>query len=126
MGKIRKNSKGTSDKVTKNINGKQSLRNKSLSRRDYRSKEEIRFSESLSSLGLEIKVMEGDGNCLFRAIADQIERNQEMHLMYRRLIIEYITTNKEHFIPYMEDDEPFDDYVARMMYARCFSCILTN
>ena len=28
--------------------------------------------EALKALGLRIKVIEGDGNCLFRAIADQV------------------------------------------------------
>ena len=31
-----------------------------------------RQREELNALGLRIKVIQGDGNCLFRAIADQV------------------------------------------------------
>ena len=34
-----------------------------------------------------------DGKCLFRSIADQIERNQERHQVYRKMIISEIKSN---------------------------------
>jgi len=56
----------------------------------------------------------GDGNCLFRAIADQMDGNPENHPKYRKRICEYIETNRFDFEPFIEDDEPFDEYLGRM------------
>ena len=40
--------------------------------KDYFSSEEKEFSISLLALQLKINFMDGDGNCLFRSIADQM------------------------------------------------------
>jgi OTU domain-containing protein 3 len=34
-------------------------------------------------MGLKVQNINGDGNCLFRAIADQLEGDQEKHGFYR-------------------------------------------
>jgi len=56
----------------------------------------------------------GDGNCLFRAIADQLDGNPDNHPKYRKRICEYIEINRLDFEPFIEDDEPFDEYMTRM------------
>ncbi len=43
------------------------------------------FSEQLAGLGLCIKEVAGDGNCLFRSISDQLEGNEGRHGYYRHL-----------------------------------------
>jgi len=56
----------------------------------------------------------GDGNCLFRAIADQMEGNPEVHAKYRKRICEFIETNRYDYEPFIEDDEPCEEYMVRM------------
>ncbi len=58
--------------------------------------------------------MTGDGNCLFRAIADQLEGNEKLHRKYRADAIEYISENKESYAPFIEDDETIDQYLEDM------------
>ena len=84
------------------------------SKKNYNTEEEIRFSRSLSLIGLEIRHMESDGNCMFRSIADQLLDDQSKHFLFRKKIIDYMEANKDHFSLFMEDDEPFDDYLRRM------------
>ena len=38
-----------------------------------------------------------DGNCLFRAIADQLDGDQNNHDTYRQAIVEYIIKCKDDF-----------------------------
>jgi len=59
-------------------------------------------------------VMEGDGNCLFRGFADQIEGNEGRHEYYREQAILYMIENKDHFENYIEDDVKFDSYIDEM------------
>ena len=68
----------------------------------------------LEKSGLTILHMDGDGNCLFRSIADQLTGNPELHMMFRSRIMKYIETHGEHFKLFLEDDESFDDYISRM------------
>jgi hypothetical protein len=51
---------------------KKDLKKKSHRTKDYYSSEEKEFSLSLLALQLRINYMDGDGNCLFRSIADQM------------------------------------------------------
>jgi OTU domain-containing protein 5 len=40
--------------------------------------------------GLEIRRMLGDGNCLFRAVSDQVYGDAEMHSDTRQMCIDYM------------------------------------
>jgi OTU domain-containing protein 5 len=40
--------------------------------------------------GLEIRRMVGDGNCLFRAVSDQVYGDAEMHSDTRQMCIDYM------------------------------------
>lgn len=84
------------------------------SKKNYNSEEELRFAASLAAVGLEVKYMEGDGNCMFRSLSDQLKDDASKHFLFREKIMSYIEDNREHFSLFMEDDEPFDDYLARM------------
>ena len=48
------------------------------------------FETQLLEKGLVVKRMESDGNCLFRAIADQLGRDAEDHLTLRQAVVEYM------------------------------------
>jgi len=61
-----------------------------------------------------IKDVAGDGNCLFRAMADQFTGEPNTHATYRKQICDYIFYNRQDFEPFIEDDEPFDAYLTRM------------
>ncbi|ERN12095.1 hypothetical protein AMTR_s00035p00239450 [Amborella trichopoda] len=72
------------------------------------------FKSQLDALGLKIIQVTSDGNCLFRALADQLEGNEEEHHKYRVLVVDHITKHREEFEPFIEDDVPFDEYCQSM------------
>jgi OTU domain-containing protein 3 len=51
---------------------------------------------------------------MFRSIADQVEGSQGSHWQYRERVVAHIEQQRESFEPFLEDDEKFDAYVARM------------
>ena len=55
-----------------------------------------------------------DGNCLFRAVADQIAGNPELHLIVRNECTDYMLKNSDDFIPFIEDRESIEQYCERM------------
>eukprot|EP01130_Rhizamoeba_saxonica_P017370 TRINITY_DN8400_c0_g1_i1.p1 TRINITY_DN8400_c0_g1~~TRINITY_DN8400_c0_g1_i1.p1 ORF type:complete len:408 (-),score=72.13 TRINITY_DN8400_c0_g1_i1:128-1234(-) len=73
-----------------------------------------RFNNQIRSLGLAIKDVAGDGNCLFRAIGDQIEGNPNCHRKIRNEICDFMERNRFDYEPFVEDDEPFERYIPRM------------
>lgn len=68
----------------------------------------------LDVLGLKIIQVTADGNCFFRAVADQLEGNEEEHTKYRNMVVQYILNHREDFEPFIEDDVPFDEYCKSM------------
>ncbi|KAM7251008.1 hypothetical protein ACFE04_022891 [Oxalis oulophora] len=68
----------------------------------------------LDALELKIIQVEADGNCFFRALADQLEGNEEEHVKYRNMAVQYIVKNREMFEPFIEDEVPFDEYCQLM------------
>ena len=73
-----------------------------------------KFHEQLQPLCLKVKEMDGDGNCLFRAVADQLEGDDSLHSKYRRRTVEYILKNKEMYKSFIEDDETIEEYCQDM------------
>lgn len=45
------------------------------------------FQKQLLQFGLKIKIVKGDGNCLFRSFSDQLDGNENNHVKYRTLIV---------------------------------------
>jgi len=72
---------------------------------------EQRFEQQLNQRGLELRQMKQDGNCLFRAVADRVYGDAEMHDVVRRLCLDHIEHERDHFSPYITQD--FDSYVLR-------------
>ena len=79
-------------------------------------KDEIdeKFKKHLETLGYFIREVEGDGNCLFRSVSEQVEGNESNYKEYRERCINYMIGNKDEFAAFIEDDEPFDKYIDRM------------
>mmetsp|Transcript_23366 Transcript_23366/g.59917 ORF Transcript_23366/g.59917 Transcript_23366/m.59917 type:complete len:391 (-) Transcript_23366:303-1475(-) len=72
------------------------------------------LDEQLAAVGLGVKETVGDGNCLFRAIADQIYGEDETHMELRARAVAYMRQRPDDFQPFIEDDEAFGDYLERM------------
>ena len=54
------------------------------------------------------------GNCMFRALSDQLFGTVNRHAEIRQKIVDYMIKHSDHFQLFIEDDEPFDDYISRM------------
>ncbi|XP_008215952.1 OTU domain-containing protein 5-B [Nasonia vitripennis] len=69
------------------------------------------FEKRLRKLGFIVKKMGEDGACLFRAVADQVYGDQEMHGVVRKHCMDYIAANQEFFSHFVAED--FSTYVDR-------------
>jgi len=67
------------------------------------------FSDQLSAVGLKLRDIPGDGNCLFRALADQLEERQVDHKKHRQATVMYMIQQKEDFEPFVEGS--FSNYI---------------
>ncbi|KAK7263161.1 hypothetical protein RJT34_30746 [Clitoria ternatea] len=76
--------------------------------------ESSQFQTQLDALGVCILEVTAYGNCFFRAIADQLEGNEEEHQKYRSMVVKHIADNREMFEPFIEDEVPFDEYCQSM------------
>ena len=87
-------------------------------RRKYGDKEwdddMTRFQRQLYPSHLFVRDVAGDGNCLFRALSDQLFDTANQHEQTRSDVVRFIEEHREDFEPFVEDDEPFDRYVACM------------
>lgn len=72
---------------------------------------EYHFEKKLRKKGLLIKSMGEDGACLFRAVADQVYGDQEMHKVLRKLCMDYMAKNSDYYSQYVTED--FDKYLER-------------
>ncbi|CAL8115416.1 unnamed protein product [Orchesella dallaii] len=72
---------------------------------------ERRFEKKMRKKGFMIKKMGEDGACLFRAVADQVYGDQEMHSVVRKHCMDYIQQNSDYFSQYVTED--FEHYVQR-------------
>ncbi|KAK2183117.1 hypothetical protein NP493_323g06075 [Ridgeia piscesae] len=58
-----------------------------------------------------IKKMNEDGACLFRAVADHVFGDQDMHTVVRRNCVDYMAKNEDFFKQYVTED--FNTYLNR-------------
>ncbi|KAL6566975.1 OVARIAN TUMOR DOMAIN-containing deubiquitinating enzyme 6 [Orobanche minor] len=61
--------------------------------------------------GLEVRKMVEDGNCLFRAVADQVYGDSELYDLVRQMCIDYMERERNHFSQFMT--EGFTSYCKR-------------
>ncbi|XP_073994115.1 deubiquitinating enzyme A [Rhodnius prolixus] len=69
------------------------------------------FEKKMRKRGFLVKKMGEDGACLFRAVADQVYGDQEMHGVVRKHCMDYIALNSDYFKQYVTED--FNTYVNR-------------
>ncbi|KAH9554445.1 hypothetical protein CY35_08G064700 [Sphagnum magellanicum] len=72
------------------------------------------LNEQLDLLGLKVRSVTADGNCFFRAIADQLDGQEEQHATYRQSVVDYVQEHREEFEPFVEDEVPFEEYCSTM------------
>ena len=80
--------------------------------------EDTAVKTEIHRLGLGLRDVQGDGNCLFRALADQLWGVARRHGEVRKLVCDYLETNREgmeDFVaPFLREGEGYDGYVGRM------------
>ncbi|KAJ8412189.1 hypothetical protein AAFF_G00144560 [Aldrovandia affinis] len=79
------------------------------------------FNNQLQALGLKLREVPGDGNCLFRALGDQLEGHSRGHLQLRQEIVQYMQAHRQDFEPFVEDDMPFTEYLANLSQPGTFA-----
>ncbi|NXD86670.1 OTUD3 protein, partial [Halcyon senegalensis] len=72
------------------------------------------LARQLQALGLKLREVPGDGNCLFRALGDQLEGHSRNHLRHRQETVDYMIKQREDFEPFVEDDVPFEKHVTNL------------
>jgi len=81
-----------------------------LTEEQWREKD-LRFERVMRRKGYIIKAMGEDGACLFRAVADQLYGDEEMHQAVRTQCLDYIERNADYFSQYVTEN--FAEYVRR-------------
>lgn len=79
----------------------------------------------LESLGLTSVEMVGDGNCQFRAVADQLFGSQEQHKFTRSVAIAHMRAHSDFFGIYFESQAEFAKYMRDMARSRTWGDELT-
>ena len=73
-----------------------------------------KFKIKLAKQGLRIKEVEGDGNCFFRAVADQLYGFEYYHLRLRKQVCDHLRENKEEYRYFIDNDIPIEKYIRLM------------
>ena len=111
------NSNNNNNKINNYNNSKKNKKERNKYRKkNKRNRDDIdeKFKKHLETLGYFIREVGGDGNCLFRAVCEQMEGNENNYAEYREKCVNYMKENKDTFQPFIEDDEPIDKYIERM------------
>lgn len=72
------------------------------------------LNAQLRELGLYAAHTIGDGNCLFRALSDQLYGSPAQHLKLRADICNWIEDHKERYGPFVEDERGLDHHLSCM------------
>lgn len=81
--------------------------------------------DRLEGLGLASVEMDGDGNCQFRALADQLLGSQRHHEIVRAAAVAHMRAAADYFGIFFETATEFDDYLADMGRSRTWGDELT-
>ena len=69
----------------------------------------------LAQQRLQLRNIPGDGNCQFRALADQMDGHEKNHERFRAEVVDFMRQNRQDFEPFKKNNETFDDYTARIL-----------
>ncbi|XP_046635626.1 OTU domain-containing protein 3-like [Daphnia pulicaria] len=100
----------------KEDNGKyKRITNKSKkSSRDSKDVDADVIKSQLITLGLTLREVPGDGNCLFRALGDQLDGHMGNHYRHRQDTTTYMLEHRDDFQPFVEDDLPFEKHISEL------------
>ncbi|KAF7759905.1 hypothetical protein Agabi119p4_11600 [Agaricus bisporus var. burnettii] len=73
-----------------------------------------RLDDQLRALGLYAAPTLGDGNCLFRALSDQLYGTDSKHALLRQHICDWIQHHKSRYEPFVEDERGIDTHLHCM------------
>jgi hypothetical protein len=71
------------------------------------------FLQTLQSQGMHVIEIEGDGNCLFRALSHQVYLNEEHHEKLRYYCVEHLKKHRKRYEKFMCDVK-FEEYIEEM------------
>ncbi|RLN62716.1 hypothetical protein BBP00_00004587 [Phytophthora kernoviae] len=77
----------------------------------WTSKEQVEIH--YAAIGWSVVQISKDGNCLFRAISDQLYTNELFHHDIRQRLVDFIEKEQQLFKPFVENEE-VSDYCTRM------------
>ena len=86
-------------------NQQQPPRNNTKRTRNTSSTNAAKIEEYMASHGIIRIPIIGDGNCLFRAMADQLGLSQDSHRQIRQKIVDTIQRDKDYFVNFIDEDE---------------------
>ena len=72
------------------------------------------LTEQLRALGLYAAPTLGDGNCLFRALSDQLYGTESYHSRLRKDICDWIAEHKERYAPFVDDERGLEVHLQCM------------
>ncbi|XP_061075121.1 OTU domain-containing protein 3-like isoform X2 [Conger conger] len=81
----------------------------------------VSLTNQLQALRLKVREVPGDGNCLFRALGDQLEGHSRGHLRLRQETVQYMQAHRQDFEPFVEDDIPFTEYLSNLSQPGTFA-----
>jgi len=99
-------------KNNKGGKGKGKYNSKQYNKRPKSKSNMARFLEQLRPLSLGIRNPASDGNCFFRAIADQLRGRESQHKSIREEIVTYMKLHSDDFAPFYVGD--FNAYLRKM------------
>ena len=74
--------------------------------------QEAKIKNNLEKMHFFIKKMGGDGNCMFRAVSDQIYGNEDYHYIIREKCMDYLLLERDFFSQFVEGgNKEFDNYI---------------
>ncbi|KIR37126.1 hypothetical protein I352_00438 [Cryptococcus deuterogattii MMRL2647] len=86
--------------------------------------EDAAVKSEISRLGLTLRDVQGDGNCLFRCLSDQLYGTEKRHTEIRKIVCDYLDSHKETMegfvVPFMKEGEGYEGYVQRMRQSKQF------
>ncbi|XP_069954089.1 OTU domain-containing protein 3 isoform X1 [Cherax quadricarinatus] len=74
----------------------------------------VSLKQQLEAMGLKLKEIAGDGNCLFGALGDQLDGVPTFHQKHRQDVVAYMRQHRNDFEPFVEDDVPFDRHLSNL------------
>lgn len=85
------------------------------------SEQYAQYTRVLAQQGLHIEAVEGDGNCLFRAVAHQVYGDENLHNLVRQKCLDYMESESDFFSQFVEGGrEMFPFYLRAKRMDACW------